>query len=45
MGLVNGADGYSAVFTEHHLALVRLGFLLCGDRPWAEDLSGHRPAA
>lgn len=31
------ADEYAAAFTEHHLVLVRLAYLLCGEKEWAED--------
>ena len=34
---VTWADGYSDAFTEHHPALLRLAYLLCGHQQRAED--------
>ena len=38
-------DEYTAVFTEQHRTLLRLAYLLCGEREWAEDAVAEAFAA
>ena len=37
-GLDGGPDGFEELYRDHWLALVRLGYLMCGSRDLAEDL-------